>query len=495
MHVSSHSGHTPSCLYSECLVAPRHFPAAPAAPPPAPPRNLAAALSAGYVPCLERFLRQAQRASDTPQRAGLLLELVSKGVHLPYLISYGDVRQVAALVVTVGKLLARPTVASSSEGLGGEVPQTGTGLLCADWIRVFPSLSEMTSAALQGVGDRSAASGSGGASGACSGSRRSSSNSNSGSGSAGSMALTAGEATGADASAPARDGDGAARVRALASLALARWLPVLARVGATPSPPEPPTSTTSQATTLYLLLRTARLTAILVVLNHLPTLVSEYQCSVARGDAAAAASWRGLLLHDINLPRRLGPLLRQLEAAHADGMPVKASYLPQAPIALESLLSAFPEVLHGALAADAQLIGSLRKLFGPFGLRPSTPLLLGLEELAVAGTPVGALGAGQLDAGLARAGAAASEEQAGGGSSYEPRAAALVPPCRLVEALALPLCSNPLCRSLEGPSEAGLKLSRCSRCGEAWYCCRECQAEHWRAGHKEACKGAGAAPA
>ena len=30
--------------------------------------------------------------------------------------------------------------------------------------------------------------------------------------------------------------------------------------------------------------------------------------------------------------------------------------------------------------------------------------------------------------------------------------------------------------------------ARCSRCKVAWYCGRECQRSHWRAGHREACE-------
>jgi hypothetical protein len=50
-------------------------------------------------------------------------------------------------------------------------------------------------------------------------------------------------------------------------------------------------------------------------------------------------------------------------------------------------------------------------------------------------------------------------------------------------------CSNRRCANLEGDSEAGLQLARCARCGAAWYCGAACQRAHWRAGHKEACRG------
>ncbi|GLC60366.1 hypothetical protein PLESTB_001604500 [Pleodorina starrii] len=48
-------------------------------------------------------------------------------------------------------------------------------------------------------------------------------------------------------------------------------------------------------------------------------------------------------------------------------------------------------------------------------------------------------------------------------------------------------CANPRCANLEGPSEAALQLSACSGCRTVSYCCRGCQQQHWRAGHRVAC--------
>ncbi len=54
-------------------------------------------------------------------------------------------------------------------------------------------------------------------------------------------------------------------------------------------------------------------------------------------------------------------------------------------------------------------------------------------------------------------------------------------------------CCNARCARLEGDSEAGEGQGRgllvCGRCRGAWYCCRECQAADWAAGHKKACRG------
>ncbi|KAG2492585.1 hypothetical protein HYH03_009246 [Edaphochlamys debaryana] len=66
----------------------------------------------------------------------------------------------------------------------------------------------------------------------------------------------------------------------------------------------------------------------------------------------------------------------------------------------------------------------------------------------------------------------------------------LVPAAEARRRLGLPpACSNPACANLAGDSEAGLRRQRCGRCGQASYCCRDCQTAHWRSGHKEACGG------
>ncbi|KXZ47497.1 hypothetical protein GPECTOR_35g935 [Gonium pectorale] len=86
-------------------------------------------------------------------------------------------------------------------------------------------------------------------------------------------------------------------------------------------------------------------------------------------------------------------------------------------------------------------------------------------------------------------------EGAGGGGFeglWRPRleaeslASALPPPAE-ARRLLPSRCANPTCANLEGDSEADLALKACARCGSVGYCCRPCQLEHWRAGHKGAC--------
>ncbi|KXZ47454.1 hypothetical protein GPECTOR_35g892 [Gonium pectorale] len=81
----------------------------------------------------------------------------------------------------------------------------------------------------------------------------------------------------------------------------------------------------------------------------------------------------------------------------------------------------------------------------------------------------------------------------GGGGAYQtpqcarsPLAFALTPPDE-ARRLLPGRCANPACANLEGDSEADLSLKACAGCGAVGYCCRLCQLEHWRAGHKEAC--------
>ncbi|KXZ41485.1 hypothetical protein GPECTOR_438g319 [Gonium pectorale] len=76
--------------------------------PDAPPPLVAAALDAGVLPCLERLLRCASRAPDGPEAAfcrGVFAHLNSSSyAMMALLLAYGDPRQAAALVATLGKL-------------------------------------------------------------------------------------------------------------------------------------------------------------------------------------------------------------------------------------------------------------------------------------------------------------------------------------------------------------------------------------------------------
>ena len=62
---------------------------------------------------------------------------------------------------------------------------------------------------------------------------------------------------------------------------------------------------------------------------------------------------------------------------------------------------------------------------------------------------------------------------------------------RMARALAARVCANPDCLNLRGCSEGRLRTRRCSGCGVARYCSRECQAEDFAA-HGEVCQQLGA---
>lgn len=82
--------------------------------PPGPEPWLTAALSAGYIPCLERLLRACMAlgggGGGLPTRAQRVARLQSSGVTLPWfpvlvpLLQFGEERQAASLLVTLLKV-------------------------------------------------------------------------------------------------------------------------------------------------------------------------------------------------------------------------------------------------------------------------------------------------------------------------------------------------------------------------------------------------------
>ncbi len=79
---------------------------------------------------------------------------------------------------------------------------------------------------------------------------------------------------------------------------------------------------------------------------------------------------------------------------------------------------------------------------------------------------------------------------AGGCAAWLGQVGEQVPRLCELRALLRP-CSNPGCVSLPPgdatEAEAEQQQVVCGVCGVAWYCCRECRAAHWRAGHREEC--------
>ncbi len=97
--------------------------------PAVAPAPVAGALAAGVLPCLERVLRRAgERAASEGGAAGdppLLRALISRHLEwwswLVWLLSYGDVRQGAAFMVTLRKLLRRQELTTVARQLEAEI--------------------------------------------------------------------------------------------------------------------------------------------------------------------------------------------------------------------------------------------------------------------------------------------------------------------------------------------------------------------------------------
>ncbi len=492
-------------------------PGLPLAPKPTP--NVAAALSAGYVPCLERLMRNAERAIDaasTVQRLQqplavtlpLLLQPLAKQPLLLQLMAYGDVRQVAALVVTAGKLMGRLA-------RGGSLAEASRRAMCEQDLSedgeqtvILPTYAPhrwpwgMVEQLIQdellpgwhwdkqlrqwqegGRGSRTAA--------ACSSSSSSSSNCGGTSGDSGSGdGGSSGGGRGSSGGSASNSGPSAsiAAVAAgtpqlppptrqalrLLSLAIVRWTAAClhnvkwaAEQGARPDDVA------------------ASATAAMDVVSCIKLCLCARSLAVARGDTRAADSWRHALVHGMGLPGSLGQVLRLLSALKPS-YPIMRYAVPHGGLAVAWCALTLPEewgAAVGGAAASTPLWAAVEGLLGPNGPDRGS---------ALAGTVYVAFN-------KLRQGAGEPEEMEGvrlmiqaDGERTMPIAVLLPPPCEVAEAVGLSLCANPRCDRLEGDSEAGRPVLRCGGCRAVTYCCRECQAAHWKeGGHKEECKGKG----
>ncbi len=101
MHLRNHRASPHACAPTE----------PPAILPPRPPPRLAAALSAGYIPCIEHLLRSCLAGGGTCTRFERVAELQHIKIALPWkslpeLLAYGEERQAAALLITLVKAAA-----------------------------------------------------------------------------------------------------------------------------------------------------------------------------------------------------------------------------------------------------------------------------------------------------------------------------------------------------------------------------------------------------
>ncbi len=482
--------------------------AAPAAGtlPLQPPPALAPALSAGLLPCLERLVRRAGQdaaawsgaatdALTAEQR--LLAHLFNECIAEPYLawlLAYGSPTEAAALVVSMGKLLRAPAAAS--------LPLT---LLNQDrFLLTAVNAAAATLLTLTGCVLTRLLLGSG-----------------------------AGAAAGTAAQGVPDDGELGpyAQLWRMAALAACEWVPVLSGLVI---------GTTGRLIYVTSGMQFAAVQldtwAAAVLKNALNACVLWLPTGAVVAEAAGGGGPRGPAAPSAGAPgsggrglggRRLRALAREGRVVELVGAGMRleiymaslaardggSGYGADDPVAREQRIkrlftAAFrlavssPDLVRRALARRAwpgqgfpehcmwnsgvvrQLLGSL-----PRGCTAGVMLAQALEaweggneirmDLDDSRLP-------QTAAAKARAYFALSEVH-GEDLQEQLRPGELLQQQQQQQQQQLRRCSWWRCANLAGDSEAGLPLMKCSRCGGAWYCGRDCQAAHWREGHKGEC--------
>ncbi|KAG2494709.1 hypothetical protein HYH03_007223 [Edaphochlamys debaryana] len=427
----------PSKLY--VMPMPEH------APPP-----MAAAFEAGLLPCLERLLRRANRG---PEAYVVLHFLVAQ--HAPrifaLLIAYAEARQAGLLLVTLAKALRHIDLGNLRKHPAGPV-LLGAGIILPHSVVPLQPLAEAAAANIN--------------------------------------------AGGAAPPTPL-----AAFVRTTFWLVLRLLLPVLSRAVQTAVSlvlaksqqmrDEIIQTTLWSVATQAPLLHWVRDLAENCVIVTAPSDDDHGSAAggtgLAPGDDSPEQGLHAFLLDDVDVVPLLGAVLRLTLFCGRKRTPdAWASHLEPLAGACCAMAAAWPEAVRlAAVRADDTADGSgggpwwpeaLRVLAWQLENRGGGPTSLSGRVTAVSA----ALEAG----GVIPAGGDSSEELAARRHRAGLYAAALG---RARDHLAL--CANPACVNLEGDSEADLKLQQCGRCGRVWYCCRECQVAHWKAGHKKACSG------
>ncbi|KAG2499189.1 hypothetical protein HYH03_002770 [Edaphochlamys debaryana] len=215
--------------------------------------------------------------------------------------------------------------------------------------------------------------------------------------------------------------------------------------------------------------------------------------------AAVAAEWRLFLERDLAAVPLLGAMLCILEevgerSATTWGLAWEsAAVMDGLAEACCTVAAALPEEVRLAASADGDGAGPGPSNGGggnvgpsAFPWRPEALKLLIWQVQQCGGSWAAAARVEALAKALEGGTTFLVGRKAGGGEVKA--AAAMLTDIRPSQARsALPTCANPACTSLDGDSEAGVRLQKCGGCGRVEYCCRECQKEHWRAGHKAAC--------
>ncbi|KXZ49633.1 hypothetical protein GPECTOR_20g490 [Gonium pectorale] len=490
--------------------------------PQSPPRLVAAALAGGLLPCLEYLLRSAGRDPGGWQAAAVG-ELACLGEHLAPLLAYGNAVEAAALVATLGKLLRRaqadPRVMEGVWNFQGHVWQ-------AILLTVY-GLFAVVEAAVNYSRHRSAPEGVLEAPG------------------------PEPVAAAADAveAAPEPASPASQQLANLLSLAACHWLPPLSRLAQAALTPQPLCADPARGAGSGDIggggcgdaSGISPMTASLLVsatLSWVPLLraccgpqaahrapAPEGAGGSERDSCGDDGGWRALLLEEVEAVPLVGVALEFLPELEAAGLsdcillPL-LKRLARCSGHLAALQLA--DTARGA-AADAAGPSSGRARGGADGAgrrsgsgeagssgtgpgsRPPLPalpwqpeLLRGLgAQLRAYELPEEAEAAEAVAEAMGRWAGGKAEEggREGGGAVTVPetvvdpvllRLGSAMPPPAAARSL-LRLCANPDCANLDGDSEAGLRLTPCTGCGKAAYCCRDCWMAHWRAGHRAAC--------
>ncbi|KXZ44352.1 hypothetical protein GPECTOR_69g445 [Gonium pectorale] len=478
---------------------------------PEPPPSLAAALAGGVLPLTEMLLRRAvsEHVPAAITRGLLSGEAFAASAFLAQLLAYGEPRQAAALVATVGKVLALtdPRVVTAAVGEPQEDTQQCVVNAACDLLVWGLRWWEETAAA---TADSDAA---------------------------------AAAAAGPSAVPPVRR-----RLADVLSCAACAWLPALSRLafaavqalapaakegngGSSPTPDDK-----ASAAGAFTLLG--------AVLPWLPLLARASELRTAAAGSGAASrggsgsgevrsggkagggggsdgssgsrgggccdrgedgGWRKLNEACAPVLRSLGCSLRLAAAAPPGGVPVGAlrglvaacrlvESWPHEPWATEAdgapLQASWPPGALGAVAEQLRAASALDPAATAERLEASRTRQFPAGAAVAAGSPATAsayVPAGQSGGGEARAGHIEEEEEeeeghwgrraAQGGSlpvPLESLARSLLPPSQSRRAMRS--CGNPACTVLSGDSEAERPpLKTCAGCGAVGYCCRDCQ--------------------
>ncbi len=507
-----------------------------------PPPPLAAALAAGHVPFLERLLRRAGRLRH---RADLrlcrtLLRPESrahgpKRYSLVRLLPYNEPKSVASLVVTMCKLLERAVFAV--DGRQQEAVKFATALVTAacgvvcqgiEWLdncapgatggggggecgdpSTAASFAPAAPGGVQGDNGRSNSCSSGGVEG----SEASSSSSSSGGchGGTGGSSVRSGASSHSAAAAPTQAA-AYAQLQAVTSFAAAELLPRMLRLSAAVrtlaafSPTPVPAAGIMAAVSPAVVVVVWEVTAAVLCSRTAGGEGADGAAAAAAGASGASGaarggagrSWSGLLFPpgvECELVSLLGINLLGLETSHAENRAAgQGVCMGQVVSVCARLAEAFPEQVRAAV----------ERMGGNDGGRAWSPgvMLRVAGRARNRGDHAAAEHAVWLARRLAGWGAAAAGEGSGGrggparegSSSMAPVPSTLLLCPAAAAAIAFPVrrCGYGGCANLAGDSEAELQqgLKPCGGCAAVWYCSRECQAAHWREGHRAACGAA-----